>query len=290
MKFRGLDDDVESHGPGVGAWARPRSFSVTGRTRSRLVARFTRRNILVWVLRTSVFLGFIGLWSVAVDVGWLDEFFVSRPSEVWGSLREYVSSGDVWRHGSVTLKSTVIGFTMGSSFGVMVGILFARFPLVDSVFAPYLAALNAMPRVALAPLFILWFGIGPESKVWFAFSLVFFILLINTEAGIKGVDQELTTTAKIMGANRWQQFTKVIFPASVPTIFAGLRLGLVYALLGVVFGEMLAAKEGLGQRISFYSGSYRMQGVLATLVILAAMSLTLNAGIMRIERWFLRWQ
>lgn len=271
--------------------ATPRwTTTMSGGLRQSLAAQLTPRKLLIWVLRVGVFVGFIGLWVLAVDQEWLDEFFVSRPSAVWESLQEYFRSGDVWQHGSVTLRSTLIGFVVGSIGGVLVGMLFARFPLVDSVFSPYLAAFNAMPRVALAPLFILWFGIGPTSKVWFAVSLVFFIVLINTEAGIKGVDQELTTTATVMGANERQRFTKVIFPASVPTIFAGLRLGFVYALLGVVFGEMLASKEGLGQQVSFYAGTYRMQGVLATLVILAAISITLNWALLRIERWLLRWQ
>ncbi len=261
-----------------------------GRFRRAVVSQLQPRNLLIWFLRIGVFVGFILLWNVAVDQGWVDEFFVSRPSAVWDTLVAYFETGDVWRHGSVTVRSTIYGFVTGSVAGVLVGMLFARFPLLDKVFSPYLAALNAMPRVALAPLFILWFGIGSSSKVWFAFSLVFFIVLINTEAGIKGVDQELTTAARVMGANEWQRFTKVIFPAAVPTIFAGLRLGFVYALLGVVFGEMLASREGLGQQITFYAGTYRMHGVLATLVILSAISIFLNGIIVRIQTWLLRWQ
>lgn len=266
--------------------ARPRP----GRFREAVTAQLRPRNLLIWLLRTGVFVGFIGLWTAAVNQGWVDEFFVSRPSAVWDTLVDYFRTGDVWRHGSVTVRSTIYGFVSGSVGGVLVGLMFARFPLLDKVFSPYLAALNAMPRVALAPLFILWFGIGSSSKVWFAFSLVFFIVLINTEAGIKGVDQELTTSARVMGANEWELFTKVIFPAAVPTIFAGLRLGFVYALLGVVFGEMLASREGLGQQITFYAGTYRMHGVLATLVILSAISIVLNAVIVRLQTWLLRWQ
>lgn len=288
---RVAEDLREGFGTSAAPGGAPGSLrSSRRRLRATIAAQFAPRNLLIWTLRAAVFVGFLALWTAAVDRAWVDEFFVSRPSAVWDSLVEYFRTGDIWRHGSVTVRSTIYGFAAGSFAGVLVGMGFARFPLIDRVFSPYLAALNAMPRVALAPLFILWFGIGSSSKVWFAFSLVFFIVLINTEAGIKGVDLELTTTAKVMGANEWQRFTKVIFPAAVPTIFAGLRLGFVYALLGVVFGEMLASREGLGQQITFYAGTYRMHGVLSTLVILATISIALNAIIVRLQAWLLRWQ
>lgn len=245
---------------------------------------------LVLALQLLVFVVAIGGWSLAVSRGLLDEFYVSSPGLVWDALVAYVQTGDVWTHGWVTLRSTLLGFAIGSALGVFVGMVFARVPLLDQVFSPYLRAFNAMPRVALAPLFILWFGIGSASKVWFAVSLVFFIVLINTEAGIKSVDRELTTTARSMGATSQQVFVKIVLPGSVPTIFAGLRLGLVYSLLGVVFGEMLAASAGLGQQITSYAGRFQMSGVLATLVILAAISLLLNVVLAFAERRLLRWQ
>lgn len=245
---------------------------------------------LVWTLRIAVFVLGIGLWTVAIAQGWLDVFYVSSPELVWDALVQYFATGAVWVHSWVTLQATFLGFVVGAILGIVVGTMFARIPLLDAVFSPFLNAFNAMPRVALAPLFVLWFGIGIESKVWFSVSLVFFIVLVNTQAGIKGVDRELTTTAASMGATEHQIFMKVILPGSIPTIFAGLRLGLVYALLGVVFGEMLAATAGLGQQITAFAGRYQMAGVLATLIILAVMALLLNYVLSFIERRLMRWQ
>lgn len=268
-----------------------RSSSVTTRKQKAAPgSKDSKRTVLVWVLRISVFVVFIGLWSIAVIQGWLDIFYVSAPNLIWDALVNYFTSGAVWAHGLVTLQATFAGFAVGAGLGIGVGMLFALVPLLDSVFSPYLNAFNAMPRVALAPLFILWFGIGITSKIWFSVSLVFFIVLINTQAGIKGVDRELTTTAASMGATKQQIFLKVILPGSIPTIFAGLRLGLVYALLGVVFGEMLASAAGLGQQITAFAGRYDMSGVMATLIILAAISLTLNYVLALVEKRLLRWQ
>lgn len=267
----------------------PSSMSVSA-FRRRIRTAGVRRRLVVTGAQVAIFVAFIIGWNVAVDTGWMDPFFVSTPRAVADTVVDAFSTGAVWTHGWITLRTTLIGFAAGAAGGVLTGMLFARLPMLDSVLSPYFAAINAMPRVALAPLFILWFGIGTASKAWFAVSLVYFIVLLSTEAGVKSVDAELITNARVLGASKRQIFTKVILPSSVPTIFAGLRLGLVYALLGVVFGEMLSAQAGLGQQISFFAGTYRTDGVLAMVLVLSAMSLVLSGVLSLVERRLLRWQ
>ena len=153
-----------------------------------------------------------------------------------------------------------------------------------------MTALNSLPRVALAPLFILWFGIGLTSKVVLAFSLVVFILLVNTHAGARNVDQDLVIITRLLGATRRQLTMKVILPASIPWIFAGLRLGLAYALIGAVVGEVIVAQAGLGFLIASAAGVFNTTGVFSALIILMLIAMLLSEVMKVAERKLLRWR
>ena len=146
-----------------------------------------------------------------------------------------------------SMGGTVMAFMLGSVAGILVGMLFVTSPTIDAIFSPILTALNAMPRIALAPLFIIWFGLGLGSKVAVGFSLTFFIVLTSTVAGGRGVNPDHITLARTLGASESQIFRKFVLPSAVPVIFNGLRLGLVFALLGVIGAEIIAAEHGLGQ-------------------------------------------
>ncbi|MEM6889788.1 MAG: ABC transporter permease [Pseudomonadota bacterium] len=249
-----------------------------------------RDGFIIWVFRLGLGAAFLVSWEYAANGEMIDTFFFSQPTDVWGFLVLMFSDGSVWRHIGATLQSTLIGFFLAIVTAIPFGLLLARFPLLDRIFAPYLAALNALPRVALAPIFILWFGVGIESKIVLVWSLVFFIILINTEAGVKSADRELLRLSQVMGATQRQIFMKIVLPGAVPSIFAGVRLGVIYSLLGTVVGEMVAAEAGLGQMVSLFSGTYRTGGVLAVLLLLSLMGVAMNGVMLLIERRLLRWQ
>lgn len=250
----------------------------------------TGRAIAIWAGRAMVLLLSILLWHASTARGWIDAFFVSTPAKTITFLVAYLFSATAWAHIAVTVYETVAGFLLGALSGVLAGLVLSRFRLIDEILSPFLTALNALPRVALAPMFVLWFGIGSASKIYLAISVVFFIVMINTQAGVRSVDPDLLTIARVMGANERQQFLKVVLPGSVPAVFAGLRLGAVYALLAVVVGEMLAAKLGLGQEISLYAGTFQAAGVFAALFILAMIALSMNALSGRVEAHLMRWR
>lgn len=257
----------------------------------RAKAAERRRHLaLVWSVRLALAVVFLWGWEAAVDAKLINPFFFSKPSAIGAFIVAFFASGEIWTHLSATMQATCYGFVLGAALAIPFGLMLARFPLLDEILAPYLAGLNALPRVALAPIFILWFGIGLSSKVVLVFSLVFFIVLINTEAGVKSADEELLRMARVMGATPRQRFLKVVLPGAVPSIFAGLRVGIIYALLGTVVGEMVAAPAGLGQQVSYYSGTYRTGGVLAVLLILAVIGVALNSLTLLVERRLLRWQ
>lgn len=238
----------------------------------------TRDDIVVFLWRVAVGGVAIALWEGAVALGWLNPFWASSPLRIAVALMEIVREPLFATHVLTTLAELVAGFAIGAALGVAIGFVLAEWPLVERVLSPYLAALNSLPRVALAPLFILWLGIGVWSKIVMAATLVVFIVIGNTLAAAKSVDADMQTVARLLGAGRGQMFLKVVLPASAPVVFAGLRLGVIYSMLGAVVGEMIAAKSGLGYLLSFYAGSFQVGHLMATLAILVLMS-TLLSGL-----------
>lgn len=240
--------------------------------------------------RVAVVALFLASWQFAVSQGVLDPLFVSTPADVWAYLRDAVQTDEFWLDTRVTLLETLWGFVLGASAGILTGLVLARFLWLDVLVDPLLTFLNSLPRVALAPLFILWFGIGEMSKVMLAASLVYFILAANTRSGVKSVDQDMIVAARLLGATRLQLLRKVVFPGAVPAVFTGLRLGAVYALLGVVAGEIIAAENGLGQQLTYLSGTFQTDGVIAILIVLGLIGSALNGVMSGVERRLLRWQ
>ena len=217
---------------------------VEARERSRKRAR-GREQLRPNAWRLAVLVVFAGAWESATRTGAINPFWVSSPSLIVLDLWKSVASGSVFLHIAITLYEAFLGFATGAVVGIGSGFALARWDPLARVLDPYVTALNSLPRVALAPLFILWFGIGVTSKVILAFSLVVFILLVNTYAGAKNVDQDLVIISRLLGATRRQLTVKVILPSSIPWIFAGLRLGLAYALIGAVVGEVIVAQAGI---------------------------------------------
>lgn len=232
----------------------------------------------------------VAAWQLVVDRKMISSLYVSKPSDIASFLGHYFSSGTIWPNLTVTLKETVVGFAIGAAGGVVAGLFLSHYRIANDILGPFLTGLNSLPRVALAPLFVLWFGIGQTPKVLLAVSLVFFIVLLNTQAGVNGVPDELTMTADVMGSTSRQRFLKVVLPSSIPPIFAALRLGIVYALLGAVVGEMLAAQNGLGEEVTYFSQTFNSAGLFAVLLVLVAIGLALNSVMLIVERYLMRWR
>ena len=249
-----------------------------------------QRTVVKWLGRLAVPLVVIGLWELSAARGWINPFFTSRPTDVGEFLREAVTDLSTWQDLWVTLKEALMGFVIGSVLGVLIGLVFIRMPLLHEIMAPYVTALNSLPRIALAPLFVLWFGLGPQSKVVLVVSLVFFIVLGATMGAVGNVDPDLTRLGRVLGLRPRYVFFRVMLPWAVPGIFAGLQLALVYAFLGAVAGEMLAAKEGIGQELQYKAGVLDTAGVLGLLVLLALVSTTLSMGMEWIRKRLMRYR
>jgi NitT/TauT family transport system permease protein len=219
----------------------------------------------------------------------VDNFFISNPLDVSTRLFGWTMDGSIFRHLWATVYATVMGFFIGAIAGAILGVWLGVSPLASRLLNPYLNALNALPKVALAPLFVLWFGLGVESKIALAAVLVLFLVFLNTFAGVREVDQDLIAGARLMRATRAQVITKVIIPSAMSWVFAGLKISLPYALIGAVLGEMIAANRGLGYLVQFSGAQFDTAGVFAVLIVIALLAVALNFLVEivqnRMERW-----
>lgn len=245
----------------------------TPATASGARAKWAQR-VRLYIGRLIVGAAFCWIWWASVEFGLVDKFFISKPDDVFFFLMNNFTT-EVWPHAISSLAATLTAFILSAIAGVLGGLLLVEVPLLKRLTDPFLTALNSLPRIALAPIFILWFGIGFTSKIALAFSLGFFIVLNNTIAGIRNVDPTLIRLSRTLGCSGFQQFRKITLPWAVPSVFAGLKLALVYSFLGVVTSEMIASRYGLGNLIMYYSGIFRMEGVLGVLTIMAICSVTL---------------
>lgn len=251
----------------------------------------TGRSLRLTLGHVVVIVAFIALWELLGRKGILDPAFFGRPSGIVEFLwRGLITEGTLWNDFFYTIVAATIAFVGGSIAAILVGLLFAMLPRVHRACEPYLTLLNAMPRIALVPLFLLWFGLGIGSKIAVAVSLTFFIVLSSTVAGIKGVNSDHLVLTRALGAKPSQIFFKVTLPSAVPIIFSGLRLGLVYSLLGVVGAELIAAEHGLGQVLAYLQSTFDMDGVMALLFLLALLGLSITVVMNYLERKLLVWQ
>lgn len=216
--------------------------------------------------------------------------FVSKPSLIWHQLVAWSNSGVLWSNTWVTIEEIIIGFVAGAVTGVLFGFLLATQRTISSVLDPFIMSLYAIPKVALAPLFIVWFGIGLEMKVVLAAITVFFLVFLNTAAGIKEVDEELINAARLMCATKRDLLWKVVIPGSMSGVLTGLRISIPYALIGAVIGELVASNHGLGYLINDSASSFNTAGVFAALVVLTVIAAILNWLVNRLGSYTQRWK
>lgn len=247
--------------------------------------------MLIAVSRLLVLLLLCVVWELVSIRQWINPIFIGRPTQIAQFLFEgLLVNHELIIHAYWTLVSTAAAFILGSVFGVLFGFLFVTYPLVEKFLEPIFDGLNALPRIALAPLFLLWFGLGLGSKIALGFSLTFFIVLSSTVAGARSVNTDFLVLSRTLGASSTSVFRKITLPSAVPSIFSGLRLGLIYALLGVIAGEIIAAEKGLGQLLSFLAGSFKTSGVFAVLTLLSFLGGLLTYITSKIEARLLRWR
>jgi NitT/TauT family transport system permease protein len=230
------------------------------------------------VLRVLLLAGFLGLWE-AVSGRLVPTFFISKPSRIFTVFWAWVQDGSLFFHAGITATEALAGFVVGGVIGMTVGLILGRATRVSEVINPFITAFYSVPKLALAPLFILWFGIGIDMKIALIATIVFFLVFLNTYTGVREVSRELTAILKLMGAGERHLMTKVVIPSAITWVFAGLRISAPYALVGAVVGELVASNRGLGYLLVHAAGQFDTAGVFAALVAIIILAALLNAAV-----------
>jgi NitT/TauT family transport system permease protein len=220
----------------------------------------------------------------------VDKFWISQPSDILARLGGWISRGTLGFHLAITLQEMVMGFVLGACLGLVVGFALARNLLLSRLFDPFIIGFNSIPKLALAPLFILWFGIGMEPKVVLVTTVVFFLVFLNTYAGVRDVDTELVDIVRLMGAGSWDIVSKVVLPSATPWILTGFKVAVPYSLISAVVGEIMASNKGIGYLLMNAQGQFDTAGVFAAIVVLMVMGLIINEVVNRAEDRLLRWK
>jgi NitT/TauT family transport system permease protein len=220
----------------------------------------------------------------------LPPFFFSTPYDVIERVVSLFAGGTIWRHLWVTLIESMLAFAIGSIGGVLVGFWFARQPGIAAVFDPYVKMINALPRVVLAPIFTLWFGLGVWSKVALGVTLVFFIVFFNVYQGVKEVSPTVLANARMLGMNERQLMRHVYWPSALSWMFSSLHTSVGFAVVGAVVGEYLGSAAGLGYLIQQAEGVFDVAGVFAGMFILAAFVILIDWLVTLVERRLLVWR
>lgn len=281
----------------MGATAAVPRASVVHRTDAgadRTVGSRVRNRAAMNGARLALVAVVLGLWELAVHAGLIDPFFWGRPSAVWSTLLSWITvgtpQGSLGAQILVTLEEAGVGFVVGVVLGVVCGITLATSTFLGELLSPFIKVANSIPRIILGSIFTVAFGFGVQSKIVLAVVLVFFGVFFNAFQGAREVDANLVANARILGASRFQVIRQVVVPSAFTWILASLHISFGFALIGALVGEILGADQGLGLLIRSSQNNFDMNGVLAGMVVVAAIALTAEGLITLLERRILRWR
>lgn len=252
--------------------------------RAAYLKRQKRERTAVNTVRISLLIVFLILWDLAGRMGWIDVFIVSCPSRVVQTLSRLWISGDLLRHLGTSCGETVVGFLLGTFFGTLiaVGLWWSRF--LSRVLEPYLVVLNALPKTALGPIFIVWIGAGTESIIAMTLAISIFVTIMNMYVGFCGVDPEKLRLMQTLGASKCQTLRLLVLPANYATLFNTLRVNVGLSWVGVIMGEFLVSKAGLGYLIVYGSQVFNMDLVMASVLLLAVAAVVMYQLVLLLER------
>ncbi|WP_329185284.1 ABC transporter permease [Actinacidiphila glaucinigra] len=273
----------------------PATTDPAGTDRARTRARAARnRSHLVHGSRVLLLVAVLGLWEWLARAGAVDPFHFSMPSRIWEQIRTWAvdgtAQGTLWEQIWYTLYEALLGWVIGVVAGVVLGIALGRIRFLADVLGPYIKVLNALPRIVLAPIFLIWFGLGPASKVASAVVLVFFPVFFNAFQGAREVDRNLVANSRILGARDRQVTFQVVIPSATSWIFTSLHVSFGFALIGAIVGEYIGATKGLGLLVAASQGTFNSAGVYAAMAILAVVALLAEGLLTFLEKRLFRWK
>src|ERR1700733_3536942 len=246
-------------------------------------------NLSVWLWRLGLIVGLLLIWEFSPG-NLVNEFWSSRPSLIGERLLTLFASGEIWRHLDATVSEASLGLLLGALVGTPIGIALAKYRRAAEIVDPFVMGLYGLPRVALAPMFILWFGISLLAKVMMSFSMVVLVFILNVTEGIRTVDPDMVDLMRTMRAPKSYILRKVTIPSIVPWLIASFRIGIGLSLVGAVVGELIGANRGLGWYVVRAGGQLDTTGVFAGLLLLMVLAMIANQIIFMIEQRALHWR
>jgi NitT/TauT family transport system permease protein len=256
--------------------------------------RVRDRKIKVWAARALTLVIIVGGWQLFTAQKIVDPFFFGQPTGIVSQLKDWVQHGteygSLWLQIWVTMKEALLGFLYGVIAGIFFGVLLGQIPFLADVLGPYIKVMNAIPRIVLGSIFVVWLGLGSSSKVLLAAVLVFFVVFFNAFQGVREVDRNLINNARVLGASRLAIVRHVVVPSALTWIIASLHVAFGFAVIGAIVGEFLGATKGLGLVIASSQNHFSPDGVFAAMLIIAVIALTAEGLIGQLERRLLAWR
>jgi len=261
----------------------------------RAAAQRQRKRVqTVYFWRYFILITFLASWEWCSDRQWIDPFFYSSPTQIahklWEWCTEGTSEGPLWYHLWVTMEESLLGFFSGAIAGVIAGIALGRNRMLSDIFSVYIKVINSIPRVVLAPIFIMIFGLGLSSKVALSFVMVFFVVFSNAFQGVREADRNLLANAQILGASGWQLTRSVVIPSAMSWIFASLHVSFGFAIVGAIVGEFVGSRYGIGLLINVAKGSFDAAGLYAAIVLIMVVALAAEYLMTLLENRLATWR
>lgn len=247
-----------------------------------------RQRLTVLTVQVALIIGFFVFWETATRLGWADSFLTSQPSKIGSTLAKLHRDGSLYRHSWVTIRETIIGFGLGTVLGTVIAIGLWWSDFWSRVLDPYLVVLNSLPKVALGPIFIIWFGTGMTAIISMALAISIVVTIIQVYTGFTSLDPNYLKLARSFGATKWQILKTVVLPASLPTIVSALKVNVGLSLVGVIVGEFLVAKEGLGFLIIYGGQVFNLHLVMTGTLILLMVATVMYLGVAKLEQLIAR--
>jgi NitT/TauT family transport system permease protein len=238
----------------------------------------------VLAVQVGILVGIVALWETGADTGFVDAFFWSKPSAIYATLRTFFAEGDAWADIWFTFRSTILGFLLGTTAGSLLGLSFWWSRNYAAIVQPYIICFESLPKLALAPLVVLVFGIGLVSKIAIATALTIVVSTLTAYAGVKAIDPDGERLFYSLGATRLQVFRKLVIPACLPWIISVLRVNIGLALTGAVVGEFIASQHGLGRAILYAGQTYDIALVWVAVLVLSTLSVLMYIAVGLLER------
>lgn len=246
--------------------------------------------LLPWISTPVLLIAIVAIWKLYTSLSDISEFVIPSPEAAWSSLIDLISDAETWTvHVWITLFETLSGFVIAVITGVSIGAVLGRVFWLELALRPIIVALQVIPKVALIPIFVILFGFGVTSKVIIAAILAFFPIMLNVMLGVRSVDPGHREVMKSLDAGRWQTFKYLDFHSTMPYVFAGMEVGIVFALIGAIVGEYLGANEGLGNLVVVSLNALDAPQLFAVIILLAGLGSVLYFGVTGIKRWMIPW-